>query len=78
MKRAQDAANEKSVLRSLFKEVPLKAGRGWFAVSNNQVGPTQKLQTISHSMSLPKRAFTDPVGYAISGLHYRIAKREDE
>ena len=78
MKRAQDAANEKSVLRSLFTEVPLKAGRGWFSISNNQVGPTQKLQTISHSMSLPKRAFTDPVGYAISGLHYRIAKREDE
>lgn len=78
MQQAQAAANEKSVFRTLFNEVPLKAGRGWFSASNNQVGPTHHLQSISHSISLPSRALTDPVGYAISGLHYRIAKREDE
>ena len=78
MEQAQVAANEKSVFRTLFNEVPLKAGRGWFSASNNQVGPTHHLQSISHSISLPSRALTDPVGYAISGLHYRIAKREDE
>jgi hypothetical protein len=78
MQYAQEAANEKSVFRTLFTEIPLKAGRGWFTVSDNQVGPTQNLQSFSHSISLPKRALTDPVGYAIAGLHYRISKRDDE
>lgn len=77
MERAQAVANEKSVFRSLVTEVHLKAGRGWFSVSSNEVGPTQYLQSISHSMSLPLRALTDPVGYAIAGLHYRIAQREE-
>lgn len=78
MQSARDAANEKFTFRALFSAVPLKAGTGWFSVRDNQVGPTQTLQSISHSISLPKRALTDPVGYAISGLHYRIAKRDDE
>lgn len=78
MEHAQDVANEKSIFRKLVTTVPLKAGRGWFSVSDNQVGPTQHLQSISHSITLPKRALTDPVGYAIAGLHYRIAKRDDE
>lgn len=78
MESAQAEGNQKSVLRSLFTEVPLKAGRGFFVVSNNQVGPTQQLKTISHSINLPMRALTDPVGYEISVLYQRIAKREDE
>lgn len=78
MQQAQEAANEKSVFRTICTEIPLKAGKGWFTVSDNQVGPTQNLQSFSHSISLPKRALTDPVGYAIAGLHYRIAKRDDE
>lgn len=77
MERAQAAANEQSVFRSLFAEIPLKAGRGWFSVSNNEVGPTQKLQSISHSMSLPLRSLTDPVGYAIEGLHFRLTQKEE-
>lgn len=78
MQQAQEAANEKSVFRTICTEIPLKAGKGWFTVSDNQVGPIQNLQSFSHSISLPKRALTDPVGYAIAGLHYRIAKRDDE
>lgn len=77
MEQAQAAANEQSVFRSLFPTVPLKAGRGWFSVSNNEVGPTQQLQSISHSMSLPLRSLTDPVGYAIDGLHFRLAQKEE-
>ena len=77
MERAQATANEKSVFLSLVTKVPLKAGRGWFSISNNQVGPTQHLQSISHSMSLPLRALTDPVGYAIAGLHFRLAQKEE-
>lgn len=78
MERAMETASEKSIVRLISTVIPMKAGRGWFSVSGNKVGPTQHLQSFSHSVSLPKRALTDPAGYAIAGLHYRIAKREDE
>jgi hypothetical protein len=78
MEEAMETANEKSIVRLISTVIPMKAGRGWFSVSDNKIGPTQHLQSISHSISLPKRALTDPVGYAISGLIYRIAKRDDE
>lgn len=78
MERVRDMADEKSIIRAISTVIPMKAGRGWFSVSDNKVGPTQHLQSFSHSISLPKRALTDPAGYAIAGLHYRIAKREDE
>ncbi|MDP3709178.1 MAG: hypothetical protein Q8R56_14020, partial [Polaromonas sp.] len=78
MEKAMETANEKSIIRLISTVIPMKAGRGWFSVSGNNVGPTQHLQSISHSISLPKRALTDPAGYAIAGLHYRIAKRDDE
>lgn len=78
MEEAMETANEKSIVRLISTVIPMKAGRGWFSVSDNKVGPTQHLQSISHSISLPKRALTDPAGYAIAGLLYRIAKRDDE
>ena len=78
MEQAMETANEKSIVRLISTVIPMKAGRGWFSVSGNNVGPTQNLQSISHSISLPKRSLTDPVGYAIAGLHYRNAKRDDE
>lgn len=78
MEEAMETANEKSIVRLISTVIPMKAGRGWFSVSDNKVGPTQHLQSISHSISLPKRALTDPAGYAIAGLMYRIAKRDDE
>jgi hypothetical protein len=78
MEEAMETANEKSIVRLISTVIPMKAGRGWFSVSDNKVGPTQHLQSISHSISLPKRALTDPAGYAIAGLIYRIAKRDDE
>jgi hypothetical protein len=78
MEEAMETANEKSIVRLISTVIPMKAGRGWFSVSDNKIGPTQHLQSISHSISLPKRALTDPVGYAIAGLIYRIAKRDDE
>lgn len=78
MEQMMETADEKSIVRLISTVIPLKAGRGWFSVSGNKVKPTQHLQSISHSVSLPKRALTDPVGYAIAGLHYRIAKRDDK
>lgn len=78
METAREVADEKSIIRSIATMIPMKAGRGWFSVSESQVGPTHHLQSFSHSITIPKRSFTDPVGYAIAGLHYRIAKRDEE
>ena len=78
MDKASEVAHEKSILRSLVTEIPVKAGTGWFSVTGNQVGPTQHMQNISYSITLAKRFFTDPVGYAMAGLYYRHAKRDDE
>ncbi|MEZ5455739.1 MAG: hypothetical protein R3F04_06435 [Lysobacteraceae bacterium] len=77
MEQARKTADEKSVFRRLVTEIPLKAGRGCFSVTNNEVGPTQYLQSISHSMSLPLRSLADPVGYAMDGLHFRLAQKEE-
>lgn len=78
MAQAMEEANEKSITRLIFTEIPIKAGRGWFAVADNNVGPAHHFQSFSHSVSLPKRSITDPVGYAIAGLYYRMARQEDE
>lgn len=78
MERAREAADEKSIARALFTEVSLKAGIACFSVFDNKIGPTQHLQTVSHSVTLPARSFTDPVGYSIAGYLYCKAKREDE
>ena len=78
MERAREVADEQSIVRAISTVIPMKAGRGWFSVSNNQIGATQHLQSFSYSINLPKRALTDPVGYAIVGLHHRIATRDDE
>lgn len=78
MRESMDAATEKSIFRQISTQVPLKAGTGWFSVTKSGVSETHRLQSISHQVSLPRRALVDPVGYAITGLGYRIAKRGDE
>ena len=78
MEIAKEAADEKSIIRSIATVIPTKAGRGFFSVSDSQVGPTQHFHGFSHSIAIPKRSITDPIGYAIDSLHYRFAKRDDE
>lgn len=78
MEQAREAADENSIARALFTQVPLKAGTGCFSVSNSEVGPTNHLHSFSYSATLPRRSITDPAGYAIAGLCYRIAKRDEE
>jgi hypothetical protein len=78
MRKSAEAAEEKSVFRQLSTQIPLKAGVGWFAVKGGTIGETQRLQSFSHSVSLPRRSTADPVGYAIDGLFHRIAKRGDQ
>lgn len=78
MRETIDAANEKSVLLKLVKQVPVKAGIGWFSVKDGKVGETSRFGSFSHSVTLPRRAIGDPVGYAIEGLLYRLSKWGDE
>ncbi len=78
MRKTMDAANEKSVFLKLVKQVPIKAGIGWFSVRDGKVGETSRFGSFSHSMTLPRRAISDPVGYAVDGLFYRLSKRGDE
>lgn len=78
MRKTMDAANEKSVLSKLMKQVPIKAGIGCFSVRDGKVGETSRFGSVSHSVTLPTRAIGDPVGYAIEGLFYRLSKRGDE
>lgn len=78
MRKSMDAADEKSVLIKLVKQVPIKAGVGWFSVRDGKVGETSPFGSFSHSVTLPTRAVGDPVGYAIDGLLYRLSKRGDE
>jgi hypothetical protein len=78
MQKTMDAANEKSVFRQLVTQVPIKAGIGCFSVRNGKVGETSRFGSFSHSVTLPRRAIGDPVGYAIDSLLYRLSKRGDE
>jgi hypothetical protein len=78
MRASQAIADEKSIVRQLMTEVPLKAGTGTFSVSSEGVGVTQELQSYSVEVALPRRYSTDPIGYAIAGLHFRVIKREQE
>ncbi len=78
MRKTMDAANEKSVFRQLVTQVHIKAGIGCFSVRDGKVGETSRFGSFSHSVTLPRRAISDPVGYAIDGLFYRISKRGDE
>lgn len=78
MRKTMDAANEKSVFLKLVKQVPIKAGNGCFSVRDGKVGETSRFGSVSHSVTLPRRAIGDPVGYAIEGLLYRLSKRGDE
>ncbi|MHB1188949.1 hypothetical protein [Thiobacillus sp.] len=78
MRETLDAANDQSVFLKLVRQVHIKAGMGYFSIENGGIGETSHLQSFSHEVTLPRRYMSDPVGYAIAGLRYRIAKRGDE
>lgn len=78
MRKTMDAADDRSIFLKLVKQVPVKAGIGWFSVKDGKVDETTRFGSFSHSVSLPRRYIADPVGYAIEGLLYRLSKRGDE
>lgn len=78
MQESTDAAQQSSVLMKLVTKVPVKAGTGWFSIRDGKVGETTEFGAFSHSVTLPVRSVSDPVGYEIDGLFYRLAKRGQE
>ena len=77
MRESMDSANKQSVFSQLATKISLKAGTGWFSVDAAGISETHKLQSFSQSVSLPRQATSDPVGYAINGMQYRLAKKDD-
>lgn len=73
-----EMAEEKSVFSKLVTKIPIKAGRATFSYHNAQYSEISPLHSISHSITLPRRHVMDAVGYEISRLHYRLAKRDAE
>lgn len=78
MRKSMDAANAQSVLLQFVKQIPIKAGIGCFSIRDGKVGETNRFGAVSHSVALPRRAVSDPVGYAIDGLLYRLSTRSAE
>lgn len=78
MRKTMDAANDKSVFLKLVKQIPIKAGIGCFSVRDGKVGEMNRFGSVSHTVTLPRRVISDPVGYAINGLLYRLSKKGDE
>lgn len=78
MRKTMDDANEQSIFSKLVTTVQLKAGIGWFSIDKGNVGETHHLHSLSHSVSLPRRYLSDPVGYEIQGLLFRSVKRGEE
>ena len=74
---AMDKAQEASIVSLIATEVPLKAGLGWFAHQGEEYTTPSPLQAHSHSWPFPRRAALDEIGYELSRLQFRIAKRGD-
>lgn len=77
MRASMDKADERSVFRQLVTQIHLKAGVGCFSVDAGKVGEINHLHSISQEVRLPRRSIIDPVGYALAGLHFRLASRDD-
>jgi hypothetical protein len=78
MQESMENANEKSVFRQIFTEVRIKAGTGVFSFEKGGIGETHYLQKTSHAVSIPNRAASDPLNYAIQGMMFRVAMKEKE
>lgn len=77
MRESMEEAQKGSIMRQLCTEIPLKAGIGSFSFRDGVYGEPTYMQSISHSVSVPMREAQDSVGYDISHLLFRIAKREE-
>jgi hypothetical protein len=77
MSKAAEEAQKGSVIQQLVTKIPIKAGQGWFSYRDGSYTEPSYMKSISHSVSIPRRHVIDTVGYEISRLLLRLAKRGD-
>jgi hypothetical protein len=78
MQKSMEKANEKSIFIQISTQVSLKAGIGWFSFDKGEIGKTHYLQQTSHAVTYPRRATSDPLNYALNGMRFRLATKEEE
>jgi hypothetical protein len=75
MSNATEEASKGSILLQLATKIPIKAGLGWFSFHEGSYSAPSYMKPYSQSVSLPRRHVLDTVGYEISRLFMRHAKR---
>lgn len=68
-----EAADERSMLASLFPKIPLKYGRSFFVERDGEYSEPSELSEFSVRMDLPRGELIDPVGQQIQRLHWQSA-----
>jgi hypothetical protein len=72
-----EAADEHSVLASLFPRIPLKYGRSFFMEQDGGYTEPSELAEFSVGTELPRGELIDPVGQQIQRLHWQSAGLKD-
>lgn len=75
MNEAAEEASKGSIIQQLATKIPIKGGLGWFSFYDGSYSSPSYMKSFSHSVSLPRRHTLDEVGYEISRLFMRLAKR---
>ncbi|MDO9421070.1 MAG: hypothetical protein Q7T66_10435 [Herminiimonas sp.] len=75
MNQAREKASEKSIMRQIATQIPVKAGRGFFNHSHGQYSEPSTMHTVSYSIELPRRNTLDSVGNDHRGFYYRTLKK---
>lgn len=76
-----EAAEQRSVLRSLVSNIPLKYGRAFFVEREGTFTEPSQLGTISHELELPLGEFIDSLGQTFDRMEWQsvgLNKVEDE
>ena len=77
MSESMEEMREKSIIRKLATEIPIKAGVGFFNFRDGGYAEPTHMQSISQYVSLPMREVLDTVGYEISRFLYQNVKRDE-
>jgi hypothetical protein len=78
MGELMEEAREKSIMRQITTEVPLKCGRGWFAYRDGKYSQPSYLSGISRSVVMPSSIVSHPVTAEMRRMGFRKAKRGEK
>lgn len=70
-----EESQKESIFSQIMTKISIKAGRGTFSFRNGNFTDSSQLQSFSHAVTLPRRNTLDTVGYELSHLGFRLAKR---